>query len=482
MKVLFAVSECVPFIKSGGLADVAGTLPSELKKAGADIRVILPKYALIPEKFKKAMKKRAEFIVQVGWRRQYCGIEELKHEGITYYFIDNEYYFKRNQMYGDYDDGEKFAYFNRAVLEAMFQIEFFPDILHCHDWHAGMIPFLLRTEYNSDARCNHIKTVFTIHNLQFQGIFPPETLGDLLGLSYRYFNPEQLEFYGNINFMKAALVSSDKITTVSPTYMEEIQTPYFGEKLDGILRMRKADLKGVLNGIDNSLYDPSNDSSLEAAFTSRDLAGKQLNKMSLQCQYGLPENEQPLMAMVTRLTKQKGLDLVRGIFHEIMKTGVQMIVLGTGDIEFEQFLTQMASQYPQQCRVLIGFDESLAHRIYAGADMFLMPSKFEPCGLSQLIAMRYGTVPIVRETGGLNDTVQSYNPEDKSGSGFTFTNFNAHDMLFTIERALAIYRNNQEWNNLVQTVMELDFSWSTSAKVYQELYKDLITGSETHVC
>ncbi len=474
VKILFAVSECVPFVKSGGLADVAGALPKELKKLGFDVRVILPKYALIRDEYKRKMKKTAEFTVQLGWRNQYCGIEELEHDGIIHYFIDNQYYFFRSQMYGDYDDGEKFSFFNRAVLESIGHIGFFPDIIHSHDWHSGMIPFLLREQYRHREGFEGIRSIFTIHNLQFQGVFPKEVMNDLLGLDDRYFNPGQLEYYGNINFMKAGLVASDKITTVSPTYREEIKTAYFGEGLDGVLRMRSADLEGIVNGIDYELYNPENDPFLSAPFSMENREPRSENKKAIQDQFGLPEESNvPLIAMVTRLTKQKGLELVRGVFHEIMATGAQLIVLGTGDREFEYFFSQMSSQYPSQCKVFIGFDEGIAHRIYAGADLFLMPSKFEPCGLSQLIAMRYGAVPIVRETGGLNDTVKSYNRENGEGNGFTFTNFNAHDMLYTIERALAFYKQQDVWNFLTRKVMELDFSWTRSAQMYQQLYEEL---------
>ncbi|OCA90733.1 starch synthase [Bacillus sp. FJAT-27225] len=482
MKLLFAVSECVPFIKSGGLADVAGSLPKELKKLGFDVRVMLPKYTLIPDEFKRKMKKITDFSVRLGWRNQYCGIEELEYEGITYYFIDNQYYFYRSQMYGDYDEGEKFSFFNRAVLESIEQLGFYPDIIHCHDWHTGMIPFLLQEQYRHREGYESIRTVFTIHNLQFQGIFPKEVMNDLLGLDDRYFNSSQLEFYGNINFMKAALVSADKITTVSPTYREEIKTAYFGERLDGVLRMRSNDLEGIVNGIDNDVYNPENDPFLAAPFSSGDVEDRIRNKRAIQEQFGLPQEDGvPLIAMVTRLTKQKGLELVRGVFHEIMATGTQLIVLGTGDREFEYFFSQMSSQYPNQCKAFIGFDESFAHRIYAGADLFLMPSKFEPCGLSQLIAMRYGAVPIVRETGGLNDTVKSYNEFTGEGNGFTFTNFNAHDMLYTIERALSFYHRKNEWENIVKKMMELDFSWTQSAREYEKLYRSLVKRSDSHV-
>ncbi|MBT2680823.1 glycogen synthase GlgA [Bacillus sp. ISL-35] len=482
MKVLFAVSECVPFIKSGGLADVAGSLPKELKKMGTDVRVILPKYGLIPEKFRSEMKKVTEFTVQLGWRSQYCGIETLEHDGVTFYFVDNEYYFKRDSLYGHYDDGERFSFFSRAVLEFIAESEFYPDVIHCHDWHTGMIPFLLRTEYYKRPGYGLIRSVFTIHNLQFQGIFPQEVLGDLLQIESSYFNEEQLEFYGMANFMKAALISADHITTVSPTYKDEIQTEYFGEKLDGILRKRKEDLSGILNGIDHVAYDPESDPGLAASFGVWGLERRVINKLQVQRSFGLPVNDDvPVVAMITRLTKQKGLDLVRKVFHEILATGLQLVVLGTGDPEFEHFFRDMAVQYPDQCGVYIGFDENLAHQVYAGSDLFLMPSKFEPCGLSQMIAMRYGSIPVVRETGGLNDTVQPYNEFNGQGNGFTFANFNAHDMLFTIERALSFYHQREKWLQLMATAMETDYSWAQSARQYKDLYSDLISRSESHV-
>ncbi|AIE61134.1 glycogen synthase GlgA [Bacillus methanolicus] len=482
MKVLFIVSECVPFVKSGGLADVAGSLPKELKKLGTDVRVILPKYGTISEDWKNNLKKIAEFRVQVGWRNQYCGIEQLTLDGVTFYFVDNEYYFNRDRLYGFFDDGERFAYFNRAVLESLVHIDFEPDILHCHDWHTGMVPFLLRVDYRHRKRYVPIKTVFTIHNLQFQGIFPKEILGDLLNLSEKFFNSEQLEFYGNVNFMKGALVASDKITTVSPTYMQEIQTPYFGEKLDGLLRKRRKDLQGILNGIDERFYNPEKDPFIFAPYHKNDISGKTENKKRIQELFGLrQEADTPIIAMITRLTKQKGLDLVKCVFHELMAENLQMIVLGTGEDEFENFFREMAYHYPEKFKVYIGFNEELAHQIYAGSDLFLMPSKFEPCGLGQLIAMKYGSIPIVRETGGLNDTVVSYREDNGEGNGFSFSNFNAHDMLYTIRRALQFYKDDNVWKKLVKRAMGLDYSWAQSAFKYNSLYAELISRSESHV-
>jgi starch synthase len=482
VNVLFVVSECVPFVKSGGLADVAGALPKQLRKLGIDIRVIMPKYETIAEKYKKEMKKIAQLVVRVGWRRQYCGIEMFEYEGVIYYFVDNEYYFKRHQLYGHYDDGERFSYFCRAVLDALPAIPFRPDIIHCHDWHTGMIPFLLREEYRKNSFYEQIRTVFTIHNLQFQGIFPREILGDLLNLSDRYFTIEHLEFYGNVSFMKGALVAADIITTVSPTYKEEIQTEYYGERLDGLLRARQRDFIGILNGIDDEMYNPKTDPFIAVPYDIHTITRKQMNKRALQQYFGLSIREDvPIIAMVTRLTKQKGLDLVKCVFHEIIAEDVQFILLGTGDKEFEQFFHDMAETYPDKVKVYIGFNEELAHKIYAGADLFLMPSKFEPCGLSQMIALRYGTIPIVRETGGLNDTVQSYNEFTGEGNGFSFTNFNAHDMLYTIRRALTFYKEKQVWEKLMKEGMSGDYSWAQSALKYNKVYADLMAGSGHHV-
>jgi len=482
VRVLFVVSECVPFVKSGGLADVAGALPKELKRLGTDIRVILPKYGFISEEYRNRMRKIAQLVIRVGWRRQYCGIETLEHEGVTYYFVDNEYYFKRDSLYGHYDDGERFSYFCRAVLDSLPAISFAPDIIHCHDWHTGMIPFLLREEYKKNSFYANMRTIFTIHNLQFQGIFPKEILGDLLNLSDEYFTIDYLEFYGNVSFMKGALVSADIVTTVSPTYKEEIKTEYYGERLDGLLRARDNDLVGILNGIDDEIYNPRKDPYIALTYDQHTIARKEINKRALQQYFGLSTNEEaPLIAMVTRLTKQKGLDLVKCVFREILAENVQFVVLGTGDLEFEHFFNEMAATYPDRVKVFIGFNEELAHKIYAGADLFLMPSQFEPCGLGQLIALRYGAIPIVRETGGLNDTVQSYNEFTGEGNGFSFTNFNAHDMLYTIRRAIQFYNRKEIWENLVKEAMSRDYSWAQSAFKYNQLYAELVTGSGSHV-
>jgi starch synthase len=482
VKVLFAVSECGPFAKSGGLADVAGSLPKELKSLGTDVRVILPKYGTISDDYKNEMKKVKEFTVQVGWRNQYCGIEELTHQGVTFYFVDNEYYFKREGLYGYYDDGERFAYFNRAVLEAIAELNFFPDVLHCHDWHTAMIPYLLRSEYYKRKGYGLIRTVFTIHNLQFQGIFPKEVLGDLLGMDYQSFHPDHLEFFGNVNFMKGALVAADTITTVSPTYKSEIQTATYGEKLEGLLKARNEDLLGILNGIDDDFYNPSIDPLIFQTYTVNNPEKKVINKREIQKLFGLSQSANtPLMVMISRLTKQKGLDLIKCVLREILQEDIQVIILGTGDYDNEEHLRQAARVYPEKLKVHTGFDEGLAHKLYAAADLFLMPSLFEPCGLGQLIAMKYGAIPIVRETGGLNDTVKSWNEVTGEGNGFSFSNFNAHDMLYTIRRALSFYHDRETWESLVKQAMEMDYSWAQSAFSYNQLYAELITRSETHV-
>ncbi|PLS09640.1 glycogen synthase GlgA [Neobacillus cucumis] len=478
MKVLFAVSECVPFVKTGGLADVAGALPKALKNLGTEVRVILPFYCTIPEKFKKSFQFQKEIHVQVGWRSQYCGIYTLVHDGITYYFIDNEYYFYRDSLYGHYDDGERFSFFCKAILECIPHLDFVPDVIHSHDWHTAMVNFLLDAHYRLNPLYRDIKTVFTIHNLQFQGIFPYTVMNDLLGLSPQYFNSEQLEFYGDVSFMKGGIVASDMVTTVSPTYKEEIQYPYFGERLDGFLRKHRNKLVGIVNGIDDTVYNPREDRDIAVSYDIDTLEGKAKNKQSLQRYFGLPEKENtPIMAMVTRLTNQKGLDLVLHVFREMMKEDLQFIILGSGDPHYENFFNQMEQEYPDKVGVYLGFSEPLAHQIYAGADLFLMPSQFEPCGLGQLIALQYGAIPIVRETGGLNDTVQSYNEFTGSGNGFTFKNFNAHDMLHTLRRAISFYKQNKIWSHLVQNAMGQDYSWLQSAKKYNKIYEKLLFDS-----
>jgi starch synthase len=469
VNVLFAVSECVPFAKTGGLADVAGSLPYELNKLGVRVSVILPKYSTISKDYQNELQFVSSFSISMGWRQQHVGIEKLIIDGVTYFFIDNEYYFKRDNLYGYYDDGERFSYFCHAVIEAILRLSIQVDIIHCHDWHTAMIPLLLK-----EKQQDRIKTLFTIHNLHFQGLFPKEIVADLLNIGDSYFSPNLLEFHGLVNLMKGGIISSDYVTTVSPTYCYEIQTPFFGERLDGLLRSQSDRLYGILNGIDYKKYDPSRDHLIPYHYDVNSIEKKQHNKRILQSHFRLMEDPTiPIVTMVTRLTKQKGLELVTHVFHEIIQQNVQFIVLGSGDSDFEQFFKEMTLMYPNKVRSFIGFDEKLAHLLYAGADLFLMPSKFEPCGLGQLIAMRYGTIPIVRETGGLNDTVTSYNELEQSGNGFSFANFNAHDMLYTINRSLYFYQNKESWQRIVQNAMSEDFSWEQSAFVYYQLYSKL---------
>ncbi|MFP4976218.1 glycogen synthase GlgA [Paenibacillus sp. CN-4] len=473
MKVLFAAAEAHPFIKTGGLADVIGALPKALQRAGADVRVILPKYKGIPKSYREQMETVAVLEVPVGWRRQYCGVQRIIHDGIPVYFIDNEYYFGRDGVYGYMDDGERFAYFNRAVLECLPSIDFQPEILHCHDWHAAVIPLLLEGHYRHDPFYAGMRTVFTIHNLLYQGVFPYEVLGELLGLDSRYFNG--VEYYGNVNFMKGGIVFSDHVTTVSPTYAQEIRTAYYGYGLDGLLFARSAHLSGIVNGIDTKQYNPATDPHIFTRYRSN-LAKKSENKLGLQQELGLPVAPYiPMIAMVTRLVDSKGLDLVTRILDELLYyDDIQFVLLGTGDEVYERWFREASWRYPTKLSSQIRFSDALSRKIYAASDMFLMPSKFEPCGISQLMALRYGSIPIVRETGGLNDTVQAYNEFTGEGNGFTFTNYNAHDMMNTIRRALAFYRQPEHWKRVAKNAFSGDYSWNVSAEEYISVYRSIL--------
>ena len=474
MKILFAASECMPFVKSGGLADVIFALPKSLKKNGIDARVMLPLYGQIPAEFKAKMQFKKAITTKMGWREAYCGLFELTHDEVVYYFIDHEYYFKRDSLYGHYDDGERFAYFCRATLDIIPYLNFIPDIIHSHDWHTGMIGFLLKEQYRHLPLYQPIKSVFTIHNLQFQGIFPRSLMHDLLMFDDHYFHVDRLEFYGNINFLKAGLIAADKITTVSKTYKNEIQEPFFGYQLDGLLRALDYRMVGILNGIDPTVYNPEIDPNLAVNYNLQTLEKKKTNKRILQTGLGLLVSETvPVVAMITRLSKQKGIDLVQRVFDEMMQENVQFIIIGSGDEHYESFFSHMEAIYPDKVRVHLGLNESLAHRVYAGADLFLMPSLFEPCGLSQLIALAYGTIPLVRQTGGLSDTVQNYDETNPAGNGFTFPNYNAHDLLFTYQRALNLYKSSQ-WQTLVERAMSSDYSWTQSANQYQQVYQELM--------
>ncbi|MCY6483367.1 glycogen synthase GlgA [Clostridium aestuarii] len=476
MKVLFISSEAYPFIKTGGLGDVSYALPKELRKLGIDVRVIIPKYIEIPEWYRNRMERISEFNVQVGWRNQYCGLLKLEEDGVPFYFIDNEYYFKRPIPYGDYDDGEKFAFFSKAVLESISHFDnFVPDILHCNDWHSAIIP-VLKEHYNDIWEYNNMKTVLTIHNLKYQGVFPKKLLGELLNLSNEYFSEDKLKYYDAISFMKGGIKYSNAVTTVSPTYAQEIKYEYFGEGLHGLLQSRDSDLYGILNGIDTEVNNPATDSKLFFNYNENNLENKTKNKMKLQEMLNLPVNgDIPMIAMVTRLEEQKGLDLVNEVLEEILQENVQVVVLGTGSRNYEDMFKFLAYKYPDKMSANIFFDDYLAQKIYASSDMFLMPSRFEPCGISQLIALRYGSIPIVRETGGLNDTVQSYNEFTQEGNGFTFHRFNAHDMLCTIRRAIYFYYKKEIWNMLVKRAITQEYGWNKSANQYIQLYNNVLS-------
>jgi len=476
MKVLFVASEAYPFIKTGGLGDVAYALPKALRKIGIDARVIIPKYSGIPSSFRNCMENVANFAVQVGWRNKYCGLQRLTYDEIPYYFVDNEFYFDRSEIYGCYDDGERFAYFSKAVLEAIKYMEdFVPDVIHCNDWHCGMVPALLKDIYSEDKDYDNIKSVFTIHNLKYQGVFPKEVLGELLNLDEGYFTEDALKFFDAISFMKGGIVFSDAVTTVSETYAAEIQTPFYGEGLDGLLRFQAGKLHGIVNGIDYELYNPKTDKKIVYNFDSNCLNQKIKNKLKLQRELCFTVNENiPMIGIVTRLVKQKGLDLIVEKLLELLSLPIQIVLLGNGDGYYEDIFQYYASIYPSRISTKIIFDERLAQRIYASSDMFLMPSLFEPCGIGQLIALKYGSIPIVRETGGLKDTITPYNKYTGNGNGFSFTNYDSDELMNAITSALNLYKDKDSWNKLVNNAMTSNNSWENSAKNYMELYSNLI--------
>ncbi len=476
LKVLFAASECVPFAKTGGLADVVGALPLSLCKMGVDVRVIMPLYRDVTARWRDQMTRKLYFYVNLGWRRQYVGLLELQYQGVTWYFIDNEYYFGRPYIYGlGGDEGERFAFFCRAVMEALPHLQFQPDVLHAHDWQTGMMPVLLERQYRQMPFYSCMGTMQTIHNLQYQGVFGIDYIEDMLGLGWDMYTSDKLEFFGACNFLKGGLTYADQITTVSPTYAQEIETPFYGERLDGLIRARANDVHGVLNGIDTTEYNPQTDELIETTFGPETLSEKAVNKASLQLALGLPAREDvPLIGVVSRLSPQKGFDLVEHVLEELINDDIQLAVLGTGDEKYVSLFNWAAYKAPQKVGVRIEMNGRLAHRIYAGADMFLMPSQFEPCGLSQMIALRYGTLPIVRETGGLRDTVLSFNDFTGEGNGFTFFNYNAHDMLATVRRACALYRGNKPaWISLQQRAMNGEYGWDASAAKYLALYEQI---------
>lgn len=475
MQIVFASAECAPFVKTGGLGDVAGSLPSALVRAGAEVIVMVPKYATIKDEYKSQMEHFSDFYVSLGWRNEYCGLEKLEHDGVTYMFIDNERYFARDYPYGFFDDGERFAFFSKAITESLQHLPagFECDILHCNDWQTALAPVFLREFYQGLPLYDRVKTVFSIHNVAFQGQFSDTVMEDILGVAHIPAAASQLRCDAcSINYMLGALRYADAITTVSPTYANEIQTPEFGEGLDGVLRERSYALQGILNGIDVAGFDPATDKRIAANYTVEDRSGKAVCKAKLQEELGLEvRDDRPLMVMVTRLTRQKGMDLVMYALDRILAGGVQVAVLGTGDRDYEDGLRYFQDKYPGTMAARIEFDPALSQRMYAAADMFLMPSKFEPCGLSQIIAMRYGTLPIVRETGGLKDTVQPYNEFTGEGTGFSFSNFNGDEMGDAVFRAARLFWDNRDaWNQLVTQAMSQDFSWTRSADKYLDLY------------
>ena len=475
MKILYVAAEAVPFAKTGGLADVAGSLPKALKADGVDVRVIMPKFGKIPEAYRNAMEHVYDGELPVAWRKKYVGLDKYELDGVTYYFVDNEEYFNREGFYGYDDDAERFSFFSRAVLDLLPEMDFWPDVIHTNDWHAGLVNVFLKLEHMGDARYERIKTVYTIHNLKYQGVFPKDVMPDVLGLDWKYFNNGDLEFYDAVNFMKGGIIYADAITTVSKTYAKEIQYPYFGEHLDGLLRSREQDLSGIVNGIDYDVYNPRTDKYIFETYDEGSLDRKLDNKTELQKSLGLPERRKvPLIAIVSRLVEPKGMDLVVRMMDEILQhEDIQLVVLGTGEKRYEDWFKGLAWRYPKKVSVNIYFSNELAQRIYAGADIFLMPSNYEPCGIGQLIALRYGTIPVVRQTGGLKDTVQQYNKYTQEGNGFVFNNYNAHEMMYALKRALSFYGNYEIWHKIQLNAVQSDFSWKRSAKEYEALYKRL---------
>ena len=477
MKVLFASGEAAPFFKTGGLGDVAYALPKELAKQGVDIRVVLPNYVQMPQEYKDQLEEIRHFRFQLGEKNVYCGIKSLKLEGVTYYFIDNLSYFDRRSLYGEWDDGERFGYFSTAIIEMLEVIDWIPDIVHCNDWHTAMVPVLLVDRYHWKNRLRHIRKVFTIHNLRFQGIFEPSILQNVFGTGYNTYTHDGLQWKDRVNFMKGAINFSDIVTTVSPTYAGEIMTPEFGEQLEGALLYNQWKVRGIINGIDYDINNPETDPLIPYHFNVDDLSGKKANKQALQESIGLPvRDDVPIIGMVSRLTDQKGFQLIEERLEELLSQAeVQIVLLGTGEARFEHSFRYFEQKYPDKMKSLIKFDLKTAQLIYAGSDMFLMPSAFEPCGLSQMMSMRYGTLPIVHETGGLKDTVQPYNQYTGEGTGFSFNGFNSWNLLSTIYRALTVYYQRPDhWAGLVRQAMEKDFSWQQPTQQYLDIYRNLL--------
>lgn len=477
-KILFVSSEAVPYIKTGGLADVVGSLPKYFDRNEYDVRVMLPKYACMDAALLPNLRFVCHFYVNLNWRKQYVGILESEYRGIHYYFVDNEFYFAGSSPYNNiYEDVEKFAYFSKAVLASLPYIDYAPDVIHCHDWQTGLVPVYLHTAFGDDNFYAGIKTVFSIHNLKFQGRWRIREVIDITGLPEQIFNDKELESYGEANYLKGGVVYADAVTTVSPSYANEITTQEGGEGLHGLMNARRNVLHGILNGIDYDEFNPQTDPYIESNFSSKSvLSGKKENKVALQKELGLPVRESAfVIGIVSRLTEQKGFDLVSYIMDDLVsQLDVQIVILGTGESKFENVFHHFHSQYPDKVSAYIGYSEEKAHKIYASADAFLMPSLFEPCGLSQMMSMRYGTIPIVRETGGLKDTVQAYNEYENTGTGFSFCNFNADDMKYVVEYAYHVFRDERKaWEDMMQRAMAQDFSWNKSAGEYEKLYDSL---------
>jgi starch synthase len=471
MKVLFVASEAKPFAASGGLGDVAGSLPKMINKKGEDVRVIMPLYKEIPAEFKNEMEKLGEFKVELNWRNQKAEIFKLERDGVIYYFVGNDYYFDRKDLYKHYDDAERFIFFSKAVLDFIPKFEFWPDILHCNDWHTAIIPYLLNKQYR--VHYQDLKTILTIHNIKFQGIYGVNTVYDILGL-----HPEEItgdiEFRGNVNIMKAGIYNADWVNTVSPTYAKELEYDYFGEGLQEVIKENNHKMSGILNGIDYDVYNPQYDENIYENYT-RSLKKKKNNKMMLLKELGLEENdEKPLIGVISRLDELKGVDLILHVMYEIMNLDVNLVVLGTGEKNYEDSFRQIASVFPNNARVIIDFNSEMASKIYAGSDIILMPSRIEPCGLVQMIALKYGTIPLVRKIGGLNDSITKFEPASKEGNGFVFRTYNAHEMLHELKRGVKIYKKNKEaWDQLVKNAFKSKFSWDKSAEEYIELYNKL---------
>ncbi|MBD7913459.1 MULTISPECIES: glycogen synthase GlgA [Clostridium] len=475
MKVLLAASEAYPLIRSGSLGDAIGALSKELGKKDIDVRVVIPKYKNIDLNIKDKLEFVKWFMVKVGWRTQYCGLFKYDSDNVKYYLVDNEYYFNRDDLYGYDDDDERFAYFDKTILELINELDWKPDIIHCNDWQTGMVPVMLKYDYASRDEYKDIKTVFSFHNMMFKGVFSPEILPDLFDYNMELFNNGSLEFYGGVSFMKGGINFADKITTVSSTYADEVKTPQYGEKLDGLLREKAFNIKGVLNGLDYNEYDPRKDPYIYKVFGNNSIKDKQINKLELQKDLTLPVNKDiPMLGLVSKLNNQKGLELIINIADKLLQHNIQLVILGTGDRQYEEHFKGLQSRYKDKVSTNIKYDKKLAHKIYAGCDMLLKPSLLEPCGSGQLIALRYGTIPIGRETGGLKDTILPYNKYNGKGNGFSFSNFNANELLMIIEYALDIYQDKECWKSIVDQAMNSDYSWEKSASEYSELYCQII--------